>query len=110
MTLFLSLSLLAGVTLSPPEPVSLSYYGAEYVGRTMYSGRRYNPSEPVCASPDRPMGARLVVCHEGRCAGCVVADRMITGPYLDASSAVFERLAPLSRGRIAAQVSSVTLP
>jgi len=96
----LSALLLANVTFSAPQPVSVSHYGSEYVGLPMYSGRLYDPTEPVCASNDWPIGAVLVVAYQGNAAVCVVQDRMRDGGNLDMTPAGFARLAPLSRGRV----------
>lgn len=72
----------AGHVLGRAQHGMASYYGREFYGRKMASGRPFNPASNSAASRTLPLGttARVVNLHNGRSAMVRVEDR---GPYVD---------------------------
>lgn len=61
-----------------PEPMTVSWYGEPFHGRTTASGAVYDMDEMTCASPALPFGAVLLLERGGRYVAVTVTDR---GPY-----------------------------
>jgi hypothetical protein len=88
----------------------LTFYHPSLAGGVMRSGAVYNPGDPTIVAvgidtagePLIPLGTKITICRAdlSRCADAVVQDTGLLGENLDASEALFEQLAPLSKGRI----------
>jgi rare lipoprotein A len=79
-----------------------SYYAKRYHGRRTYSGARYHPDKMTAASPDHPMGTKLMVKNldNGREVLVTVNDRCRKRnfPFIDLSRAAAKKLGFLGRG------------
>ena len=68
---------------------------------TMADGSLFNPDDPtIVAANAWPLGAPLLVCHDGRCIRVRVRDRGSFSHAVDLSRGAFALLAPLSSGVI----------
>jgi rare lipoprotein A (peptidoglycan hydrolase) len=68
---------------------------------TMADGSLFNPDDPTIAAANAwPLGAWLLVCHDGRCIRVRVRDRGTFSHAVDLSRGAFAQLAPLSSGVI----------
>jgi len=73
---------------------------------TMANGEPFDPLAMTAASNAWPLGAKLLVCAEGRCVEVEITDRC-GACSLDLSYGAFGALAPHSRGVLAAAVEVV---
>ena len=97
---------------SPPVcTVSTTFYretGASASGLKLSEcARRFGY---YCASNRYPLLSRLLVSRHGKAVRVVVVDRIGHGSECDLCPAAFARLAPLSAGRIEAQVRVLSRP
>jgi rare lipoprotein A (peptidoglycan hydrolase) len=68
---------------------------------TMADGSLFNPDDPtIVAANAWPLGASLLICHDGRCIRVRVRDRGSFSHAVDLSRGAFALLAPLSSGVI----------
>lgn len=92
-----------------------SWYGEAYRGRTMANGQPFDPDAITCAARDWPLRTVLRVrgVDSGALVIVIVTDvgpARRTGCVVDLSRAAFARIAPLERGRVAVEVTSLSAP
>lgn len=98
----------ASAPTPPPEPApapefgKASYYAPHFTGRTMASGKRFDPGAHVAAHRSLPFGsaARVTNLETGRSAIVRVLDRgpFLPGRVIDVSPAVAGKLGMRQRG------------
>jgi rare lipoprotein A len=91
-----------------PETGLASYYGSKFAGRTMASGRAYDPAALTAAHRTLPFGTRVRVTHlgNGRTIVVEVADR---GPFVRGRVIDLSRRAARSLGFVGAGLARVRI-
>ena len=88
-----------------------SYYGAEFTGRRMANGRRFDPRGLSVAHRTLPFGTTVLVTHlgNGRSEMAIVEDRgpFVRGRIIDLSPRLAERLGMKLEGVAAVEVTPV---
>ena len=90
-----------------------SYSGAEFTGRRMATGRRFDPRSASVAHRTLPFGSKVLVTHlgNGRSATATVEDRgpFVRGRIIDLSPRLAERLGMVAQGVAPVVVTPVEL-
>lgn len=83
-----------------PEPMTASWYGGWFHGRTAADGSTYDMHELTCAHKALPFGAVLLVRSGERAVLVRVTDRgpYVAGRELDLSAAAMKALGGIERG------------
>ncbi len=101
----------APVVKVPKDITRASYYCEGFEGNKTANGEIYSCEAMTCAHKTLPFGTKvkLMEINSGMTAECVVNDRgpFVEGRGFDLSKAVFEKLAPVSRGVITVKWSVI---
>ena len=98
------IALIAMLLSTPAIANYATWYGNQFHGRMTASGERFNQHAMTCASNKHKFGTQLKVTNtaNGKSVVCQVNDRgrLGKGVVVDLSKGAFEKIAPLSQGKV----------
>jgi len=89
------------------EVCEATYYSSDLQGNYMANGFKYDENNYTCATFLFDLGTELKVTYEDKVVWVLVTDRCDNLTDIDLSKVAFEKLAPLSRGRIDVRIEKV---